>query len=217
MENSMIGATRISLDRDNSFYYSGETVSGTVHLNITGEKLKVHTIYIQFEGVISRETPVEDDKIPLPHSFYFARVVLAQRGNEENVLYYTEGQYSWPFQIPLQDHLPPILNPSKSFPNIRYSLRVGINKSFHKSILTETKYLMLFPRANLLRNPQWLLPTIIENRNRKEIILQCTLTKLGYVPGESIVFTLDIKNPRQVLIQRIDASLSNTCIIIQET
>ncbi len=49
--------------------------------------------------------------------------------------------------------------------------------------------------------------TVFGNHNRKEITLKGTLNKSGYVPGESINVTLDIENPQEILIERIDVSM----------
>jgi hypothetical protein len=66
---------------------------------------------------------------------------------------------------------------------------------------------MVYPHVNLLQNPQCLLSTIFRKHNRKEIRLKGTLNKIGYVPGEAIQFTLEIKNPQNVLIKNIDLSM----------
>ena len=90
---------------------------------------------------------------------------------------------------------------------MRYYLQVVIDKPWYKPNTRETRYLTVFPRVNLLQNPQCLQPTIFGNQNRKDITLKGTLNKLGYVPGELIHITLEIENPRRVLIKHIDLSM----------
>ena len=56
MGNSNSSTITINLDRTNLFYFTGETVSGTVDLNITEEKVEADEIYIQLTGEIGYTT-----------------------------------------------------------------------------------------------------------------------------------------------------------------
>jgi hypothetical protein len=206
----------INLDRTNSFYFSGEWVSGNVRLNIIKGKLEADEIYITLTGEIGYTTKRKASKdrgrtlgrnkyhhVP----FYSAKFVFAQPQSGQNELVYDQGQYSWPFRILLPDHLPPTINPPQTYPHVRYYLQFVIDKPWYKPNSRETRYLTIFPRVNLLQNPQCLVSTIFGNQNRKDITLRGTLNKFGYVPGELIVVKLEIENPRRVLILRIDLSM----------
>jgi len=216
MGNSSSNTISINLERTNLLYFTGETVSGTVDLNITNEKLEADEIYIILTGEIGYTTTrtvtrngrtsrrTQYHNVP----FYSAKVIFAQPQPGEKELIFNHGQYSWPFQIPLtDDYLPPTMNKPQSYPHVRYYLQFVIDKPWYKSNTRENRYIMIYPRVNLLQNPQCLLSTIFGKQNRKEIILKGTLNKLGYVPGELIHILLEIENPRTVLIKHIDFSL----------
>jgi hypothetical protein len=213
---SFSNAVAINLDRTNSFYFSGEWLSGNVRLNINEERLEADEIYIKLIGEIGYTTTetVSSGRIQTSEQtqyhhvpFYSTKIIFAQPPSGQNELVYDQGQYSWPFRILLPDHLPPTINPPQTYPHVRYYLRFVIDKPWYKPNSRETRYLTIFPRVNLLQNPQCLVSTIFGNQNRKDLTLKGTLNKLGYVPGEFIVLTLDIQNPRRVLIQRIDLSM----------
>jgi len=206
MDNSGRNAISINLERNNSFYFTGETVSGTVDLNIINQKLKADEIYIILKGEIGYTITskcTEYHHIP----FYSAKTVVAQPQPGEKELIFYQGQYSWPFQIPLTHHLPPTMNHPTLYPHVRYYLQVVIDKPWYESNTREKRYIMIYPHVNLLQNSQCLLSTIFRKHNRKEIRLKGTLNKIGYVPGEAIQFTLEIKNPQNVLIKNIDLSM----------
>jgi hypothetical protein len=216
MGNDSSSGITIDVDRTNLFYYSGETVCGTVKLNITEENLETREIYISITGEVGYgniQSAPNGEGIHLSPSeyiqtqFYCKKVSLSGPNMTEQEFIYNRGQYAWPFRIPLIDHLPPTINKPDVFPRVRYYLEVVIDKPWYKSNITRKKYLTIYPRVNLLQNPQCLSPSIFECGNRKDIILTTTMNKLGYVPGENIQFTLDIQNPRKLLIQNINLSM----------
>ena len=216
MGNDSSSGITIDVDRTNLFYYSGETISGTVKLNITEEQLETGKIYISITGEVGyatmRSTP-NGDGIHLSPSdyiqtqFYYKKVSLSGSNMAEQEFIYNRGQYAWPFRIPLIDHLPPTINQPDVVPRVRYYLEVVIDKPWYKSNIRRKKYLTIYPRVNLLQNPRCLSPSIFECENRKDITLTATMDKLGYVSGESIQFTLDIQNPRKLLIRNINLSM----------
>jgi hypothetical protein len=216
MGNSSSNAISINLERTNSLYFTGETVSGTVDLNITNEKVEADEIYIMLTGEIgytTARTVFKNKRRSRSHkdhdiTFYSTKFIFAQPQPGETELVLNHGQYSWSFQIPLtDDYLPPTMNQPQSYPHVRYYLQFVIDKPWYKPNIRENRYIMIYPRVNLLQNPQCLLSTIFGKQNRKEIILKGTLNKLGYVPGELIHILLEIENPRTVLIKHIDFSL----------
>jgi hypothetical protein len=204
------------LERTNMFYFTDEIISGTVNLNVTKGKVEADEIYIQLTGEIGYTTTrtttdsqgryrTQTDYHHVP--FYSAKAVFAQPKPGEKQVLLGEGKYSWPFQIPLTDHLPPTLNQANSYPHVRYALQVVIDKAWYKANKRETKYLTIFPRVNLLQNPQCLSSVIFGNHNRKDITLKGTLNKTGYIPGELINLTIEIENPQRITIKHIDCSL----------
>lgn len=206
----------INLHRNNNlFYFSGECISGTVKLNIIEEKLEANEIYIKLTGEIGYTTTTvstakggptrqtEYHHVP----FYSAKVIFAQPQPGQNQLVYDQGQYSGPFQILLPEYLPPTLNQPQLYPHVRYYLKVVIDKPWYKRNKRETKYLTIYPRVNILQNSLCLVSTKFRTQNRKDITLRGSLNKFGYVPGELIRVTLEIQNPRRVLIRHIDLSM----------
>ncbi|CAF1145421.1 unnamed protein product [Adineta steineri] len=206
----------INLDRNNSFYYTGEYVNGNVQLNIMDGELAASEICIKLIGEIGyttsrtgsdgrghTNTQTQYHHIP----FYSSEFTIAQSANEQQQLVYDQGKYSWPFQIFLTEDLPPTINDHRSYPRVRYYLQVIIDKISYRSNTRETPYLNIYPRVNLLQNPQCLISTTFDNKNKKDVILKGTLNKSGLIPGESITGTLEIENPRKVLIQCIYVTL----------
>jgi hypothetical protein len=209
-------AITINLDRADLFYFAGETLSGTVGLTVTEGNVEADDIYIQVKGETgyTTERTVRDNngnmstRTDYHHIPFFSRqIILAKPKAGQKEIVYTQGQYSWPFHTELPDYLPPTLNQPHSYPHVRYYLKIVIDKAWYKPNKTELRYFTVFPRVNLLQNPQCLKPISFENHNRKDITLKGTLNKLGYVPGEIIHIKLDIENPERVLIKHINLSM----------
>lgn len=224
MGNDNSSRIKIDVDRNNSLYYSGETVSGTVTLHTTEENLETCEIYISLTGEIACGT------IPAAPA---GEGVLLSRGGYQKIQFYckevrlprpnmsqqdfinNQGGYAWPFQIPLIINLPPSINAPDAIPRVRYYLQVVIDKPWYESNVRRKKFLTIYPRVNLSETPQCLLPSIFECENRKDIILVASFNKLGYVVGENIQFTLKIQNPQKVLILHTNLSILK-CYRIEE-
>jgi hypothetical protein len=216
MGNGNSCAIRINLDRVNSFYFTDEIISGTARLHVAEGKIRADKIFIMLIGEIGYTTTQTvsngDDQTTIQiqyHDipFHSAKIILVRPKLGQKELVFSQGQYSWPFQIPLTNQLPPSINEPHLYPHVKYYLQVVIDKPWYRPNTKETKYLTVYPCVNLLENPQCLSSSIFENQNRKDITLKCTLNKTGYVPGEIINIKLEIENPRKVLIQRIDISM----------
>ena len=233
MGNDISSGITIDLDRNDLFYYSGETVCGTVGLNVTEDNLETREIYISLIGEVGygtiRSAPNGVHLSPneyIQTQFYSKKVSLSRSNMAEERLIYNRGQYVWPFQLPLIDHLPPTINKPDVFPHVRYYLQVVIDKPWYTSNTRRKKLLTIYPRVNLLQNRRCLSPTTFECENRKDILLKATFNRLGFVPGENIQFTLIIQNPRKLLIRNIDLSMLkcyrietelNKCIVYKTT
>ncbi|CAF1078678.1 unnamed protein product [Rotaria sordida] len=212
MGNDNSSAITIDVDRNNLFYYSGETVFGIVRLNITDENLETREIYISLIGEIGYTTLSSSGRFGSFENenkikFYYKKVSLSGPSITQQEFIDDCGRYAWLFQIPLIDNLPPTINQPDTFPRVQYFLQVVIDKSWYTSNIKYKKYLTIHPRVNLLENPQCLLPCIFEFENRKDIKLKATFNKLGYIFGENIQFTLEIQNPRKILILHSNLSI----------
>ncbi|CAF0815651.1 unnamed protein product [Adineta ricciae] len=216
MGSGFSNGVAINLERSNPLYYADECVSGTVQLSVIEEKLKTHEIYIRLVGEIGYTTTrsVSDGRgqttthteyhhIP----FYTLKIDFAQLSAGQEQLVYNQGQYSWPFQFSLSGSLPPSINLPQSYPHVRFYLQVVIGRAWYRPNTRETRYITIFPRVNLVQNPRCLTTTLFGTQNRKEISLKGTLNKIGIVPGEVLMLTLELYNPRRVRIQCIDLLL----------
>jgi hypothetical protein len=216
MGNNNSHAISINLDQTDSFYFGGDTVSGTTALNVSEGKVKANEVYIQLTGEIGYTTTrtvtdsngnssTQTDYHHIP--FFYSKSAFVQPQLGEKEIVFGEGQYSWPFQLSLTERLPPTMNQPQSYPHVRYYLQVVIDKKWYKQNERQTKYITVFPRVNLLQNPQCLSSFIFGNHNRKEITLKGTLNKSGFVSGELVHMMLEIENPRRILIKHIELSL----------
>ncbi|CAF1377406.1 unnamed protein product [Didymodactylos carnosus] len=216
------GSNKISVNfqRLEAFYFSDEIVTGTAHLNVIGnDRVKVDGVYLTLTGEIGytttrtvhtskggTQTRTEYHHVP----FFQSKVQFALPEQSQTELVYTEGQYSWPFSVPLTPYLPPTLNQPERYPHVRYYVQVVLDKPWYKPNTRQTFYITVFPRVNLLHIPNILMSTIYGNQNRKDISLKGTLNKLGFVPNEAITSTLEIDNPKHILIKHINVSLIET-------
>ncbi|CAF4312023.1 unnamed protein product, partial [Adineta steineri] len=102
-------------------------------------------------------------------------------------------------------------NLPRLYPHVRYYLQLAINKGGQKRKIGEEKYITVFPRVSLSQQvPNYMTATMFGNHNRKDVTVKGTLNKMGYVPGEMIQGTLEIENPKQILIKQIDLSINGT-------
>ncbi|CAF4206586.1 unnamed protein product [Adineta steineri] len=229
MGNSNSSTLTINFDRTNLFYFTDEVVSGTVALNITEGKIEADEIYLQMTGEIGYTTQkqvvrqkngqkttgmssnstgriaYETEYHHVP--FYSIKSIFAHPKAGQKQVVYTQGKHLWPFGIPLTNYLPPTINQPESYPHVRYYLQVVIDKPWYKSNTREAKCITVFPKVNLLHNPQYLQTITFRNHNRKDITLTGTLNKSAYVPGETIHMTFDIENPQRIVIKSIVLSI----------
>ncbi|UJR17141.1 hypothetical protein I4U23_004037 [Adineta vaga] len=216
MGNGTSSSITIHIDRSNGFYFTDETISGTVELTINEGHIEAEEIFMQLTGEIGYTSTrtVRDNK---NHSstqtdyhhvpFYSHKTIFSQPKPGQKEIHYGPGKYSWPFQISFENHLPPTMNQPQLYPHVRYYLQVVIDKPWYKPNTRERKYVAVYPHVDLLQNPQCLQMTTLGNHNRKDIALRGTINKSGYVPGEYIHIKLDIDNPKRILIKHINFSL----------
>ena len=205
----------IHLDRINPFYYAGESVSGTIHLKIENNQTQIENIYVTLKGKCGYTTQVtsyglEESSCTSTEyrdvSFLKLKEECNHLGIAENTLTYSCGDYSWRFDIPLPNELPPSFHSSTKYPYVRYYLKLLIERLDEFNI-EETRYLTIFPRVNLLQNARYLAPTSSGSYNRKCVNLKGNLIKYGYIPGETIRGTFEIDNPERVMLKKIRLSL----------
>ncbi|CAF1485855.1 unnamed protein product [Adineta steineri] len=214
VSGTILVLTDIHLDRTNPLYYENETVSGTINIHITAGQVKVDEINLSLSGEIGYTTTSTDtdrDGSSRTKTEYHTKSFLKIKKPvqspqpEQKVLVYYPGDYSWRFDILLPAHLPPSLNIPQRYPHVRYYLKLVVGKD--KRHINNIVYLTVFPRVNIMQNPQLLVPTLFNNHNRKDVTLKGIINKLAYLQGETITGTLDIINPRQSVLKEVKLSL----------
>jgi len=211
-----ISGITINFHHENAVYFTDEPLSGVVKWINQNGTIRTKEIYVMFIGeiayktqeVVSTGTFASTIRARHHHiQFYSSKVSLAKAQSEEEKIVFPQGEYSWPFQFFIADHVPPTVNLSQHYPHIRYYLQVGIEKFRYKPNTKELRHVTVFPRISLLQNPQWLQPTLFAEQNRKEISLRAIINKIGLVPGEPVELTIEIDNPRAMLIKSITFSI----------
>jgi sporulation-control protein spo0M len=204
----------INFDRTNLHFFGGEIVSGSVQLYVTDDKLEADEIDFNLIGEAgytrkyttteNGETTTRTEQHDVP--FLSTKYVFARPTGGEKQLTYSQGQYSWPFQIQLPDYLPPTIGLPNNYPHVRYYLQVVIDKAWYKSNTRENRYITVSPRVNILQ-PNYSMATVFGNHNRKDMVLKGSLNKQAYLPGEMIQGIMEVDNPKGVLIKQIDVSM----------
>jgi len=204
----------INLHQNNLVYFTDERISGIVNWSNEHKIVETDEVYIMLVGEIgfvtctTKVNPADGSIKAVNKSyhvqFYSSKISLAQAQSESELLAFRQGQYSWPFEFSLPDHLPPSIYPPNIYPHVRYYLQAFIEPPWGKPKEKDLRFLTIYPRVNLLENSQWLQQTIFGNQNRKQVSLTGIINKIGFIPGELIEFTIEINNPRQVSIRHID-------------
>ena len=204
----------INLDRKIATFFAGETVTGTVQFFVANDELEVDQIDLSLIGEVghyTEKTSTVNGKRTTNTTFHdlpflSTKQVLALPELGQKELKLKKGEYSWPFQMDLPDHIPPTVGNPNIYPHIRYFIQVLIDKAWYKSNTEENRYITVNPRVNILQSPNC-LPSVFGNPNWRDIVLKGTLNKLGFEAGEVIHVTMEINNPRQALIKQITVTM----------
>lgn len=207
----------IHLDRANPFFYAGERVSGTVNVHLKEGNIKIDEIFMLLLGETGYTTAItvvtggngssHTQTNYHKNTFLKEKALLGSPGPEQKELIYQTGQYSWRFDMLLPNQLPPTVNEHKKYPHVRYYLKFVIDKPWYKPNANETLALIVYPCVNPLMNSQSMASNQFDNHNRKDVTLRGNLDKLGYVSGDMITGTIEIDNPKRVLLKGIHVSL----------
>jgi len=202
----------IKLDHPKPCFFAGETVSGTVFVNIKSKQVKVKNVFIELQGeigYISTRSDVQQDGPSTTETvynaipFFNAKAILESREKGQKELVFCAGRYSWPFEFILPCQIPPSLNQPTDYPHVRYFVKFVMGKSWYKLDLSQVLYLFVYPRVNLSHNPHHLMRLTYESRNKKNIRVKVNLTRYGYLPGEPITGRFEIENPQQIELNYI--------------
>lgn len=208
MGNSNSGDIKINLDQNDLFHFTDEPISGKIILNIKEGKLEAHEIYLVLIGEIGYRQKIAFRNVAVNEfhhiRLYSSKMYFIKSKSEGKEIILNQGQYACPFQFSLPNDLPPTINQPESYPHVRYYLEVIIDKPWYQPDISKKKYLTIYPRANLLKNPQCLSTCTFTNIIREVISLKVTLNKLGYTPNELIDIIFEINNPNEIKIKYID-------------
>jgi hypothetical protein len=214
MDQRNSAAIQIFVDREHPFVSAGELVTGIFHLRVTQGMIEADAISIKLIGTIGHMTtrhPRLDgrSKTPVHHDFKFlsTRTLLTRAEKHGRALVYRNGQWSWPFQLVLPDHLPPSIGQPHRYPHVRYYLKLVIRRSWCERNIRHRHGLIVFPRVNLLQNPSCFQSRTFQSQNDSDLTLTGTLEKTGFVSGDPIVGILEITNPKRLLIKHVSLSL----------
>ncbi len=104
--------------------------------------------------------------------------------------------------------MPPSLTPSTtSHPFIKYYTRIFVDKPQYKPDTKQIYPLTIFPRVNLLQISGSQQPVPFSSMNRKTVQLDGYLLRGGIIPSEKLSIYINLQNPKQSTIKRIEAVL----------
>ncbi|CAF0950047.1 unnamed protein product [Didymodactylos carnosus] len=200
-------------DRDQLFYWCGEVVSGTAYVSsasVDEYKIKPEKMYVELIGEIGytgTSTTTDSEGNTHHQTEYYSEPFYVQTITYTNgVKEDGDGQFIYPFQLPLAHHLPPSVGQPTLYPHVRYSVSVSLNsKKWFKADKKQPFYITVLPRVPV--PSVFSLPTIYGNQNRKQVSLKGTMPKLNYILLETITSSFEIVNPNRVLIKQIAVSL----------
>ncbi|CAF1021076.1 unnamed protein product [Rotaria sordida] len=210
----------VNFNHSDSFYYAGEKVSGTISLNNPEKKLTLTNVSLAFIGEVGytgQRTHHSHDSIGNlqlenltgDHQLLFINTHLQFTHSEDNQNKITlePGQYSWPFEFTLPEHLPPSSGSlTDTCPYIKYYVRITFDQPWYKLSKTQTYPLIIFPHINTFNNENR-QPIAVSHRHRKHLHFDACLSSRSIIPGEQISLDIDLKNHKQLKIKGIEARL----------
>ncbi|UJR16630.1 hypothetical protein I4U23_003530 [Adineta vaga] len=203
MGNETSTFININIDRQDSYFYGGDFVSGTIELYVKDEIIRANELGLQLIGEMGDFTGTYQHILFLKQNY----VLFYQKSNEK-MLTYNQDQYAWPFQIQLPNDYPPsTLGDVETYPHVRYYLQGFIDQRSFKPQILPKQCLDIFPRVNLSKIRSCCIPVQFGVENRKDILIKGNLNKCGFIPGESIQGIIEIDNFQCVLIDQIVISL----------
>jgi hypothetical protein len=190
--------TRITFKLDRSIYSTNEPVIGHVHLDLgeNGECSNIHSIDVIIKGILIHETQ------GAAFDFYTsAKYTLASPQQSEAKLNFTKGHYSWPFSVPISEHLPPSFETQAE--RVYYCIEVIFDRSWFQRNIIYSEQIIICPHVNLQQIPKNPLAFGNDKPNSHDIIIKGNLNKSAFIWGEKMKFKLEIFNTKRLLIKNI--------------
>ncbi|CAF3642740.1 unnamed protein product [Rotaria socialis] len=210
----------VNFNRSNAFYYAGEKLTGNVSFQNIQNKLKIEEILLELIGELGyptqqirwrRDTKGRSHKEPYTdcHRVTFLKVPVSivRSVHRQKKLTLRESSYSIPFELSLPDCLPPtLISSSPEHPYVKYYTRLTFDKPWSSLDTIPTYSLIICPRVPLFHMGNAEAPVEFTNHNRKKIQLNGSILRGGILPGQNLSIQLDLTNPKQHQIKRIEAT-----------
>ena len=219
---SSIQQITIDLHQQNSIHFTDEILSGFVHWTNRNDKIRTREISISLIGEIGYTTTKtlsngrggSTTLTEYRHSpFYSSKMIFIRPKIGDEFVVLSQGHYSWPFQFDLFDILPPSINSPQVYPHVRYFLQVIIDKPRFQFNQKQIRFLTIYPRVTLDNHYEYFQQATFATQNRKDILLRGKINKIGFLPGESIDFQIEIDNPKEILIKNVRFIIFQSSII----
>ncbi|XP_076662134.1 arrestin domain-containing protein 17 isoform X2 [Halictus rubicundus] len=195
----------IVLDNPQQVYYSGQTVSGRVLLNVT-EPVIVLGIRLKYKGeaqvyFTDRSAGIRR-KFSAFENYLHVETYLAGDGKEKSTI--TDGVY--PFNLTLPENLP--CSFEGRYGRVRYSIRALLDVTTIYRFSTNIIPFTVAPILDLNRDPLAALPIHAQQSKvymgqTEPITISMSLPVHGYVPGQTIPITIVLTNPTTIVIRKI--------------
>ncbi|XP_031836205.1 arrestin domain-containing protein 17 isoform X2 [Nomia melanderi] len=202
-----IGFRRIDivLDQPQQVYYSGQQISGHVHLDVS-EPVNVLGIRLKYKGeaqvyFTDRSAGIRR-KFSAFESYLHVETYLAGDGKEKSTI--TGGVY--PFSLTLPENLP--CSFEGRYGRVRYSIRALLDVTTIYRFSTNIIPFTVAPILDLNRDPLAALPINIQQSKvymgqTEPISVSMSLPVHSYVPGQTIPIKIALTNPSTVAIKKI--------------
>ncbi len=206
-------------NRGKTNYWTGEPVMGTIEfINRRESKLRLKSINAALVGqlvYLASESSNKGLRTYEREEVFFEQPLFPHSSSDQNEVPLQLGNDTWPFSVLLEHPLPPsIKKVGTKGPFIEYFVRVQmVRKEWYKMNIVKK-----FPIIVQCNSSSPVNVTRIEkqNVNRKDVHIHVVLPKNVVVAGNKFVFDIAMRNPNQVSINSISATLTQVWNILSK-
>lgn len=203
-------------DRANALFYSGEKITGRIILRTTTPKA-ITGIYILFVGlakVAFDETRSSHTTDEMRNERFVSTAVETYTRFEQNLAERGElaaGTHNYSFSIPLPPHCP--TSCLGRYGKVSYNLSLVVDRALMKKVFKQP--LAVLQHYDLNLHPEMLKPIELTSTrtfwpSSGDVQLSLHIPFGGYVPGQSIDYTLDVDNKSEVNLKAFMMTLIQT-------
>ncbi|XP_048253517.1 arrestin domain-containing protein 17-like [Haliotis rufescens] len=203
----------VRFENDRGVFVSGEHVKGEVIIKLT-QPMKMRSIVIYFEGRAKAHWEVKHGRTKTDYrgNEGYIQHQIKLYGTGQASVEHPAGFHKYPFFLALQPTLPSSFEGRRGY--VRYFCRATIDRPWKFDEHTKRAFTVIHHLdLNFISNAA--MP--IEGEQEQTIESCCCssgtvtgrllLNKTGYVPGEPIVFTIDVYNKSDSNVERIELEL----------